>query len=474
MTTKTKIATTTLEKTLNVSSVITADENKQLLSTFKNEVESGHIHWEKNVIQSLNSAINRIDQMLSSQLSIIMHHPTFNELEGAWQGLHSFVKQAETSRQLKIKVLNATKQELHQDLDRAVDFDQSQLFKKVYEEEFGTPGGEPYSILLGDYQFDNSDQDISTLSHLSHIAAAGFCPFISAASSQFMGLNSWSELSKPRDLEKIFDNVAYAKWRSFRESDDSRFVVLTLPRVLARLPYGQHTKPTDSFKFEEAKDQFCWKNTAYALANKLTDAFNQYGWCTAIRGAEGGGKVENLPLYTFLSDKGDIDAQCPTEVGITDRREAELGKLGFLPLCHYKNTDYAVFFGADTTQKPKHYDDPQATANAKISARLPYIMATSRFSHYLKVMSRDKVGSFLEAEEAERWLNTWIQKYVNANMKAGQAFKAQFPLAEAKIEVQAHPGKPGAYQAIAWLRPWLQLEELTASLRLVAEIPTTQ
>jgi type VI secretion system protein ImpC len=314
------------------------------------------------------------------------------------------------------------------------------------------------------------------------VAAAAFAPFIVSASSNIFGLESFTDLSKPRDLEKIFESIEYAKWRSFRESDDSRFVTLVMPRVLSRLPYGSKTKPIEEFDYEEApveggitkpmpNEHFSWMNASYVMAQRLTNAFAQYGWCTAIRGAEGGGKVENLPSFTFTSDDGDPDQQCPTEIGITDRREAELSKLGFLPLCHYKNTDYAVFFGAQTTQKPTKYDRPEATANAAISARLPYIMASSRFAHYLKVMARDKVGSLFEASDCEVWLNRWIGNYVNGNENAGAEMKAKYPLREAQVVVKEIPGKPGSYNAVAHLRPWLQMEELTTSLRMVARIP---
>ena len=318
---------------------------------------------------------------------------------------------------------------------------------------------------------------------MSNVAAAAFAPFISAAGASMFGFDSWPELSRPRDLAKIFETQEYTKWRSFRDSEDARFVSLVMPRTLARLPYGAATKPIDEFSYEEAPydaagaakpmqhNEYCWMNAAYAMGTKLTDAFAKYGFCTAIRGAEGGGKVENLPYHVFTSDDGDMDAKCPTEIAITDRREFELSNQGFLPLCHYKNTDYSVFFGAQTVQKPKKYDRPEATANAAISARLPYIMASSRFAHYLKVMARDKIGSFMEASDCERWLNRWIMNYVNGNENAGQEMKARFPLREARVEVKEIPGKPGSYNAVAYLRPWLQMEELTTSLRMVARIP---
>ncbi|GMR16054.1 MAG: type VI secretion system contractile sheath large subunit [Gammaproteobacteria bacterium] len=380
-------------------------------------------------------------------------------------------------------MLNLSKKELTKDLEKAVEFDQSQTFKKIYESEFGIAGGEPYAALIGDYEFSGHPDDLDLLSNMSNIAAAGFCPFISAASPEMFGFDSFTELSKPRDLEKIFDSAEYIKWRSFRDSEDSRFVTLTMPRTLARLPYGSATKPIEAFNYEEADmdsdgrqlesdhDDYCWMNAAYSMGTTLTKSYAEYGWCTSIRGAEGGGKVEGLPSHTFISDDGDVDQKCPTEIGITDRREAELSKLGFLPLCHYKNTDHAVFFGAQTTQKPKKFDDPDATSNAEISARLPYIMATSRIAHFLKVMARDKIGSFMEASDAEEWLNRWIANYVNGSPGASAEMKARFPLAEANVEVKEVPGQPGVYSAIAWMRPWLQMEELTASLRLVANIP---
>jgi type VI secretion system protein ImpC len=412
-----------------------------------------------------------------------MHAPAFTKLEGTWRGLHYLVMNSETGTGLKIRVLNATKRELHRDLTKATEFDQSQLFKKIYENEFGTPGGEPYGALIGDYEWTNHPDDIETLRLISNVAAASFAPFISAAGAGLFGMQSWTELSKPRDLAKIFDTAEYMKWRSFRDTEDSRFVSLVMPRVLARLPYGANTKPIEEFGYEEAPfdeagaakpmehDHYCWMNAAYVMGARLTDAFAKYGFCTAIRGAEGGGKVENLPTHLFTSDDGDPDAKCPTEIGITDRRENELSNLGFLPLCHYKNTDYAVFFGAQTVQKPKKYDRPEATSNAAISARLPYIMATSRFAHFLKVMARDKIGSFMEATDCEAWLNRWIGNYVNGNPNAGPEMKARYPLREARVEVKEIPGKPGAYNAVAYMRPWLQMEELTTSMRMVARIP---
>ncbi len=472
-----------LEQAIGATKQTPRDETEALLKTLTQEALNGTVTWDKNLTITINSAIDAIDKALSTQLSAIMQHEKLQKLEGSWRGLNHLVMNSETSSQLKIRVMNISKKEIAKDLAKAVEFDQSQTFKKIYESEFGTAGGEPYAALIGDYEFSSHPDDIDLLSNISNVAAAGFCPFIAASAPEMFGFESFTELSKPRDLEKIFDSSEYVKWRSFRDSEDSRFVTLTMPRVLARLPYGEATKPIEAFNFEEGSvdrtgqqlandhDNYCWMNAAYAMGATLARSFAEYSWCTSIRGAEGGGKVEGLPSHVFTSDDGDLDQKCPTEIGITDRREAELSKLGFLPLCHYKHTDYAVFFGAQTTQKPKKFDDPDATANAEISARLPYIMATARIAHFLKVMARDKVGSFLEASDAEAWLNNWISNYVNSDPTASAEMKARYPLAEASVEVKEVPGEPGVYSAIARLRPWLQMEELTASLRLVAKIP---
>jgi type VI secretion system protein ImpC len=472
-----------LEQAITYTPQTEPDRAKELLKTLTEEALKGTVTWSKDVLRTLKAGQKAIDAAISKQLAAIMHHPEFQKLEGTWRGLHYLVMNTETSAMLKIKTLNVSKRELFKDVDKAVEFDQSQIFKKLYENEFGMPGGEPYGALIGDYEFANHPDDISLLNKMSNVAAAAFCPFISAAAPQLFGFNNFPELAAPRDLEKIFDTVEYTAWKSYRDSEDSRFVCLTMPRVLSRLPYGANTKPIEEFEYEEVAsdskgrglpvphDHYSWMNAAYVMGTRLTDAFAKYGFCVAIRGAEGGGKVEGLPAHIFRSDDGDPDLKCPTEVGITDRREAELSKLGFLPLCHYKNTDYAVFFGAQTSQKPKKYDRDAATANAAISARLPYIMASSRFAHYLKVIARDKIGSFMEVNECQKWLERWIANYVTTDPSPSQETKAKYPLREAKIQVQEVPGKPGSYNAVAWLRPWLQLEELTTSLRMVASIP---
>lgn len=469
-----------LDQVISATKQTERSRAEELMKTLVDQALAGIVTFDKNVTKTINATIKAIDEKLSVQLAAIMHHPDLQKLEGTWRGLNHLVMNSETSATLKLKVLNVSKRELFNDVDKAVEFDQSQIFKKLYENEFGTPGGEPYGALVGDYEFTSHPEDIDLLGKMSNVAAAAFCPFVSAADPKLFGFENWQELAKPRDLEKIFTTIEYTKWKSFRDSEDSRFVSLVMPRVLARMPYGADTKPIEEFGYEEVDaakpvphDDFTWMNAAYVMGTKMTDAFAKYGFCTAIRGAEGGGKVEGLPAFIFTSDDGDKDLKCPTEIGITDRREAELSKLGFLPLCHYKNTDYAVFFGGQTAQKPKKYDRPEATANAAISARLPYIMATSRFAHYLKVMARDWIGSFKEASDVENELNRWIKNYVNASETGGQETRAKYPLREAKVVVQEIPGQPGSYNAVAWMRPWLQFEELTTSMRMVASIPKT-
>lgn len=475
-----------LEQAIKATKQTERSRTEELLRTLTEEALRGTLSYDKNIGKTLEAAIKGIDALVSKQLNAVMHSEPFRKLEGSWRGLNYLVMNSETSQTLKIKMLDVSKKDLFKDLDKASEFDQSQVFKKLYENEFGSAGGEPYSALIGDYEFSNHPDDIALLQGMSNVAAASFAPFITAPAPGLFGFESWQEMSKPRDLEKIFSTAEYTKWRSFRETEDARFVAMVMPRVLARLPYGAATAPVEAFSYEEAPadakgkaksmdhDEYCWMNAAYVKGAVLTRAFAESGWCTAIRGAEGGGKVEGLPTHVFTSDDGDVDTKCPTEIGITDRREAELSKLGFLSLCHYKNTDYAVFFGSQTAQKPKKYDTPDATANAAISARLPYIMATSRFAHYLKVMGRDKVGSFMEAQDIELWLDRWIKNFVNTDKTSNQELRAKFPLAEARIEVKEIPGQPGAYNAVAHLRPWLQMEELTASMRLVAKIPTAK
>ena len=424
--------------------------------------------------QTIEAIIAEIDRKLSEQVNQIIHHEEFQKLEGAWRGLHHLVTNTETDTLLKIKVLPISKKEISRNLKRfkGIAWDQSPLFKRIYEEEYGQFGGEPFGCLVGDYYFDHSAPDVEK------IAAASHCPFIAGASPQVMQMDSWQELANPRDLSKIFQTAEYAPWRSLRESDDSRYIGLALPRFLSRLPYGAKTNPVDEFDFEEETDgsdhnKYTWANAAYAMAVNINRSFKYYGWGTSIRGVESGGIVENLPCHTFPTDDGGVDMKCPTEIAISDRREAELASLGFMPLVHRKNSDLAAFIGAQSLHKPAEYYDPDATANARLSARLPYLFACCRFAHYLKCIVRDKVGSFREREDMERWLNEWIMNYVDGDpANSTQETKARKPLAAAEVVVEEVADNPGYYTSKFFLRPHYQLEGLTVSLRLVSKLPS--
>ncbi len=449
---------------------------KDMIGEFVNQVMSGELTMSKNMDVAINSRIAEIDRLVSAQMNAIMHHEDFQKLEASWRGLHHLIKNSLTGTQLKIKVMSVTKGDLLKDFERALEFDQSSLFKKVYEEEYGTFGGAPFGALIGDFEFGNHPQDMALLESISQVAAAAHAPFLSAASAGMFGWDTFSEMSEVRDVAKIFDRTEYMKWRSFRESEDSRYVGLTLPHVLMREPYGAATKPTETFRFEEDVDgkdhkKYLWGNAANALGTRLTEAFSMYGWCVAIRGVEGGGLVQGLPTHTFETDEGEIAMKCPTEVAVTDRREKEFADNGFIPLVHCKGTDYAAFFGAQSANKAKKYDSDAANANARLSTQLQYIFAVSRFAHYLKAMMRDKIGSFMSRTECEMFLNKWIMNYVTEDDNASPATKSQYPLREAKVEVAEIPGKPGCYRAVAFLRPHFQLDELSVSLRLVADLP---
>jgi type VI secretion system protein ImpC len=362
------------------------------------------------------------------------------------------------------------------DLQKAPEFDQSQLFKKVYSEELDTFGGAPFAALVGDYEFGRGPEDMDLLGRIAQVASAAHAPFLSAASPELMNLGDFTQLNSIRDMSKVYDNTEFAKWKSFRESEDSRYVALTLPHILMREPYGRDSRTVDAFDYEEAVDgrdhkKYLWGNAAYALAARLTNSFSKYGWCAAIRGVENGGLVEGLPVHNFKTDEGDTVLKCPTEVSIPGRREKELADQGFIALEHEKGTDKAVFLSGQTVNKPKKYDKPDAEANARLSSQLPYIMAMSRFAHYLKAIMHDKIGATMSRDDADTYLNQWVANYVIEDDNAGSAAKAEKPLRQARIEVQQVPGNAGKLRAIAFLRPHFMLDELTVSLRLVAELP---
>ncbi|MCS3469153.1 type VI secretion system protein ImpC [Pseudomonas sp. JUb42] len=468
-----------------------------MLSAFTAEVESTKVQANEDMLATISQRIAELDTMINAQLNEILHAPELQTLEASWRGLHQLVMNTETGTSLKLRLFNLTKDELRNDLAKAIEFDQSTLFKKVYEEEYGTFGGSPFSVLMGDFEFGRSAQDIDMLTRLSNVAAAAHAPFITAAAPQLFDIKSFADLSVPRDLSKVFESGALIKWRAFRETEDSRYVSMVLPHYLARQPYDPENAPVPGMSaFTEvvsvdddsaANDadggtpekkllapdprKFLWGNAAWLLTQRITEAFAQYRWCAAIRGPEGGGTCADLPVYTFSTPAGDLALQCPTEVAITDRREKELDSLGFIALCHRKNSNLAVFFGGQTTNKPKTYNTFEANANARISGMLPYMLAASRFAHYLKVILRDKVGSFATRDNVQTYLNNWIADYVLINDNAPQEIKAQYPLREARVDVTDVPGRPGSYRATVFLRPHFQLEELTASIRLVAALP---
>mgnify|MGYP000500496215 CR=1 FL=1 len=433
-----------------------------------------------DALNSIQSVIAKIDEKLSEQVNLVMHHEDFQKLEGAWRGLQHLVSNTETDEMLKIRVMNVSKKEVSKSLKKfkGTAWDQSPLFKKLYEEEYGSFGGEPFGCLVGDYHFDHSPQDVELLTQISKISAASHAPFITGLSPSALQMDSWSELANPRDLTKIFSTPEYASWRSLRESEDSKYLGLAMPRFLSRLPYGNATDPVDEFDFEEDtaaanSANYTWSNAAYAMATNINRSFKLYGWCSRIRGIESGGAVEGLPVHTFPTDDGGVDMKCPTEIAITDRREAELAQAGFMPLLHKKNSDFAAFIGAQSLHKPAEYDDPDATANANLAARLPYLFATSRFAHYLKCIVRDKVGSFKEKDDMQRWLNDWILNYVDGDpTHSSESTKAMKPLAAAEVVVEEVEGNPGYYSSKFFLKPHYQLEGLTVSLRLVSKLPS--
>jgi len=490
----TETQTTTETKTIAFDDLVVAtraeeDDAKKMVETLVRLAGDNDrvVKFDRNITRTIDQAIAAIDDKMTKVMSAVMHHEKFRTLEGRWRGLNYLVKNTFTGTDLRLKVMNATKDELFKDFDKTGDFVRSQLFKKVHDEEYDKPGGEPFGSIVCDYDFGKHPKDIQLMRYLAQVGAASLAPILTAASPRLFNFDrdDFRDLMSPHSLKKVFDSVEYAKWNSLRESEDSRYLTLCMPRVLARDPYGVDTSPTERFVFQEAKkddngkhmpmgpENFCWMNAAYAMAVRMTTAFRRDGIVSAIRGKDSGGKVENLPSYVFNSDDGDLEQQCPTEIAITGRRDFELAELGFCPLSHYKNTDYAVFFGGQTIQKAKKYEDPDTTKNAEIATRLPYIMIASRFSHYIKKMARDMVGSFKEEDDIRRRLQRWINNYVNASPSASEIDRARRPLKEAKIVVE-QTDRPGFYKAELRLLPWMQMEGLTAAVGFVANLNTNQ
>jgi len=472
--------TSLLDSIIDASKVATSEQERagarDLIRELVDQILDGTVTISKDLAASLDARIAQLDALMSAQLSSILHAPEFQQLEASWRGLKYLTDQSETSPSLKIKVFNASKKDLVKDFRTSSDFDQSALFKQIYEEEYGTFGGAPYAAMIGDYEFSRTPEDFRLLEELSHVAAAAHAPIITAAAPRLFGLESFAEIGKPRNLGKLFETMEYAKWKAFRESEDSRYVGMVLPHVLGRLPYGPDSNPVEEFDFREDVDgtdhsKYLWSNAAYAYGARLTNAFADFGWLAAIRGVEGGGLVQELPTHVFRTDDGEIATKCPTEVAITDRNEKLLSDLGFISLVHCKHTDYAAFFSGQSVQRAKTYSTDSANANARLSTQLPYIFAVSRIAHYMKAIMRDKIGSFASRQGVQDFLNNWLAQYVLLDDSASQEAKAKFPLREAHVEVVEIPGKPGSFRAAAFLRPHFQLDELTVSLRLVADLP---
>ena len=459
-----------------------ATEVENAVSTLVREALADASVVKDHVLDTIEEMIARIDQKLTAQINEILHAETFQQIESAWRGLHHLVFNSETDAQLKIRVLNASKNELYRNLRLypGARWDQSPLFKKLYEQEFGQLGGEPYGCLVADYHFSHLPTDVQLMRDLSKIGAAAHCPIFAGADPTLMGMDSWTELMNPRDLSKLFDTPEYAAWKGLRDQADSIYMGLCMPRVLARVPYGAKTEPVEEFAFEEDTDghkgeKYAWMNAAYAMAVNVNRAFKEYGWCTRIRGVQSGGEVVNLPTHTFPTDDGGVDLKCPTEIAITDRREHELARSGLIPIIHRKNTDKAAFIGAQSIYKPKKFfgkDGVAATASDNLKSRLPYMFAVSRFAHYLKCMVRDKIGSTKEKDELKRWLSEWITEYVDGNPQtSSEETKARRPLSEASVEVFENEENPGYYMARFYLRPHYQLEAMDIGLSLVSRLP---
>lgn len=471
-----------LRKSFKPRNEIAATEVDNAVTTLVRQALEDATIVKDDVLDTIDAMIAKLDQQLSIQLNEIIHAPEFQKLESAWRGLNYLVFNSETDTSLKIRVMNVSKQELFREFKvyPGARWDQSPIFKKLYEAEYGQLGGDPYGCLVGDYYFDHSPPDVQLLRDISKIAASAHAPFFAAANASLLGMDSWNELSNPRDLGKIFDTPDYAAFRALREQPDSRYVGLCMPRVLARQPYGAKSEPVEEFAFEEDTDghkgeNYAWMNAAYAMAANVNRAFKEYGWTVRIRGVQSGGEVINLPTHTFPTDDGGIDLKCPTEIAISDRREAELSKSGILPLIHRKNTDKAAFIGAQSLYRPRKMDTDEATASENLSSRLPYMFAVSRFAHYLKCMVRDKVGSTLEQDQLQKWLQTWINRYVDGDPKnSTEAIKAKKPLAAAKIEVFPDEENPGYYAARFFLRPHYQLEGMDIGISLVSRLPNSQ
>ncbi|PZO68123.1 MAG: type VI secretion system contractile sheath large subunit [Paracoccus denitrificans] len=469
-----------LRQTIKPRSDVAAREVDNAVVALVNEALQDQTLIAEDVIDTIDAMLAKMDQQLTDQLNAIMHHDEFQKLEASWRGLAYTINNSETDATLRVKVLNASKSELQQMFRRypGAKWDKSPLHQKIYEQEFGTLGGRPFGTLIGDYYFSHSTADVAMLREMGKIAAAAHAPFISSAAPELLGMDSWTELGTPPDISEIFDTPEYAAWNSLRDSENSRYLALTMPRVLSREPYGQNSNSVvEEFNYEEETDghageKYAWMNAAHAMAANINRAHKEHGWTVQIRGVQSGGEVMSLPTHTFDTGDGKKDLKCPTEVSITDRREGELSKAGLIGLIHRKHTDKAAFIGAQTLYRPKKYVSELATASDNMSSRLPYIFAVSRFSHYLKCMVRDKIGQSPDRLQLQTQLQTWVNKYVSGNPEtASEKEKAKKPLAGAKVEVIEDEENPGYYVGKFFLKPHFQLEGMDIGMSLVSKLP---
>lgn len=423
----------------------------------------------------LDYHISQIDQKLSHQLDAIMHHPVFQEIESTWRGLKFVVDRTDFRRNVKIEILDVSKDALRQDFEDAPEVIQTGFYRHTYIQEYDTPGGEPLGVTISNYEFDRSPQDMTLLRNVSKVAAAAHMPFIASAGPKFFGKETMEEVAAIKDIANYFDRAEYTKWNSFRETDDSRYIGLTLPRVLARLPYGPETVPVRSFNYiEEVKgpdhERYLWANASYAFAANMVQSFIRNGWCVQIRGPQAGGLVEDLPIHLYDLGTGN-QMKIPTEVLIPETREFEFANLGFVPLSFYKNRDYACFFSANSTQKPALYDTKEATANSRINSRLPYIFLLSRIAHYLKVIQRENIGATKDRRVLELELNKWINNLVTEMTDPSSEVQASHPLRQAKVIVEDIEDNPGFFKVKTFLVPHFQIEGMDINLSMVSQMP---
>jgi type VI secretion system protein ImpD len=438
-----------------------------------------------DITQAIHRSISAIDHLINDQVNAIMHHKRFQALESSWRGLGYLVTQVDGVKNIKIKMLDADWSEVSRDIARALEFDQSQLFKKIYSEEYGTPGGEPYGVIIGDYEISHktsathSYNDVATLEGLAQIAAGSFAPFIAAAAPELFGLDDFSTLAQPLNLHSIFAQKEYIKWRAFRSKTDAQFVGLVMPHILMRLPYRKTPGSYKGMFFYEhcgsrGYENFCWGNAVYGFAAILIREFANVGWFGHLRGVPrnqiGGGLLSTLPYDTFESDSGDVAHKPVTDVVITDIKERELSDLGLVALCQCYDTPFAAFYSNQSLRKIGHTNNRETEINTKLSAMLQHVLCGSRIAHYVKVIIRDKVGSFITAEECEDFLREWLFKYTTGREDLEWEEQAQYPLREAAVNVKDHPEKPGDYICIIHLRPHYQLDNMVSELELVTEL----